>query len=81
VSGERNKPLIPIRPSGMDLLFFYPCPFCRREVPTISPTKATVIRCDACRKEFPIMPVDERSVRFVKIMLAGGRAAIDPDFA
>jgi hypothetical protein len=37
-------------------------------------------QCDACRKNFPIVPVDERALRYYKIMLAGGKAAIDPDF-
>jgi len=37
-------------------------------------------KCDSCAKRFPIMPVDERGVRFVRLMLAEGRAALDPDF-
>ena len=37
-------------------------------------------QCDACRGHFPIVPVDERTVKFLRIILAGGRAAIDPDF-
>jgi len=27
------------------------------------------------------VPVDERTVQYIKLMLAGGRAAVDPDFA
>jgi hypothetical protein len=37
-------------------------------------------QCDACGRAFPIVPVEESSVRFMKIMLANGRAAVDPDF-
>jgi hypothetical protein len=37
-------------------------------------------QCDACRNSFPIVPVDDRALRYFKIILAGGKAAIDPDF-
>jgi hypothetical protein len=39
-----------------------------------------MVRCDACNRQFPIVPVDERTVRYIKVMSAGGRAAVDPDF-
>lgn len=77
---EKRKPLTPVKPVGVELVFLYPCPFCQREVPVVAPAKPTLIACDACRGRFPIVPVDDRSVRFVKIMLAGGKAAVDPDF-
>lgn len=77
---EKRKPLTPVKPVGVELVFLYPCPFCQREVPVVAPAKPTMIACDACRSRFPIVPVDDRSVRFVKIMLAGGKAAVDPDF-
>ena len=38
-------------------------------------------QCDACGRPFPIVPVDERSVQYIKLMLNNGRAAVDPDFA
>ena len=75
-----HAPLNPVKPSGMELIFLYSCPFCRRDVPLIAPTAPTLAQCDACRRSFPIVPVDEKAVQFVKIMLAGGRASIDPDF-
>jgi hypothetical protein len=37
-------------------------------------------QCDACRKNFPIVPVDEKAVRYLRLMMAGGKAGIDPDF-
>jgi len=80
MSGEKRKPLTPVKPVGVELVFLYPCPFCQREVPVVAPAKPTLVACDACRGRFPIVPVDDRSVRFVKIMLAGGKAAVDPDF-
>ena len=74
------RPQKPVPPSGMELIFFYPCPHCAHQVSLRAPTRAAMARCDACTKRFPIMPVDERGIRFVRIMLAEGRAALDPDF-
>lgn len=80
MSGEKRKPLTPVKPTGAELVFMYPCPHCGREVPVLAPLKPTMAVCDACRGKYPIVPVDERTVRFFKLMLAGGKAAIDPDF-
>ncbi len=77
---ESRKPLAPVRPAGMEIIFMYPCPFCGREVPLIAPTQPSMVQCDACRKGFPIVPVDEKHIRFYKAMLANGNAAVDPDF-
>jgi DNA-directed RNA polymerase subunit RPC12/RpoP len=75
-----EKPLQPVKPTNVELIFMYPCPACGRDVPTISPVKPALVRCDACQQRFPIVPVDERTIKFFKIMLAGGKAGIDPDF-
>ncbi|MGE4299378.1 MAG: hypothetical protein AB7E47_15285 [Desulfovibrionaceae bacterium] len=75
-----RKPLTPVKPTGMELIYLYECPFCERKVPLISPTQPAMAQCDACSQHFPIVPVDDRGVRFVKVMLANGKAAIDPDF-
>lgn len=77
---ESRKPLTPVKPTGMEVIYLYPCPFCGREVPLMAPTQPAMAQCDECRRNFPIVPVDERTLRYIKIMLAGGRAAIDPDF-
>jgi hypothetical protein len=77
---ESKKPLAPVKPVGLEMIYLYPCPFCEREVPLIAPTRPAMAQCDSCRKNFPIVPVDEHTVRYVKIMLAGGRASVDPDF-
>ena len=74
------RPQKPVAPSGMELIFFYPCSHCGRQVSLLAPTRAAMARCDSCSKHFPIMPVDERGIRFVRIMLAEGKAALDPDF-
>ena len=75
-----RRPVAPVKPIGMELVFFYPCPNCRREFPLVAPLQPTMITCDACRQPFPIVPIDEYSVQFVKAMLADGPAAIDPDY-
>jgi transcription elongation factor Elf1 len=75
-----TRPQKPVAPSGMELIFFYSCPHCGHQASLLAPTRAAMVRCDSCAKHFPIMPVDERGIRFVRIMLAEGRAALDPDF-
>ncbi len=84
MSGEKNSqgkgPMRPVAPDGMEILFFYKCPFCGRHVPMVSPTRPGMAKCDACGRPFPILPVDERGQHFIRIMMAGGRAAVDPDF-
>jgi hypothetical protein len=77
---ERKKPLLPVKPSGLELVFFYACPGCRRNLPVVSPTQPTMVRCEACGVQFPIVPVDEKGVRFMKLITASGNAAVDPDF-
>jgi hypothetical protein len=64
----------------MELVFFYPCPYCGQRVPLPAPAAPTLARCGSCDRQFPIMPVDARCIRFIRIMLAEGRAALDPDF-
>lgn len=77
---KSRRPLGPVKPIGMELVFFYPCPHCGRELPLVAPPQAAMITCDVCRQGFPIVPVDEYSVHFVKVMLGDGPAAIDPDY-
>ena len=80
MSNHHGKPLTPVKPCGMEVIYLYPCPFCRREIPIIAPTTPTVAQCDGCRKTFPIVPVDEKSVMYIKLMLGHGKAGIDPDY-
>lgn len=75
-----QKPMDPIKPDGMEIVLYYPCPFCDRRVPVIAPLEPTVVRCDACSKQFPVAPADDKSIRFIKTILDNGRAAISPDF-
>ncbi|AGW15166.1 MAG: hypothetical protein LDL30_11410 [Desulfovibrio sp.] len=75
-----RKPLTPVKPVGLELVFFYPCPHCQRQVPLVGPTQPSLAQCDSCKGQFPIVPADERTLTFLKIMLANGKAGIDPDF-
>ncbi len=76
----KKKPLQPVKPVGLELIFLYPCPFCAHQVPTLSPTQPTEIQCEACAAQFSILPVDEKSVVYIKTMLANGASAVDPAF-
>lgn len=77
---KSQKPLEPVRPAGMEIVFFYQCPYCANHVQLVSPVTPQMIPCPACNKAFPIVPVDERSLHYMRIMLANGKAAADPDF-
>ena len=76
-----SRPVQPVPPESMELVFFYRCPGCGRRNPLIAPTQPSMTRCESCGEPFPVMPVDERTVHYVKIMLANGRAAVDPEYA
>ena len=76
-----QRPVQPVVPEGMELVFFYRCPYCRRQVALLSPIQPAMAQCDACGRPFPIVPVDERSIQYIRLMLGNGRAAVDPDFA
>ena len=75
-----NRPIDPVRPTGMDVIFYYACPYCRHELPIVAPFQPSMIACGVCRQRFPIVPVSEHSIAFIKIMLSDGHAAVDPDF-
>ena len=34
-----NKPITPVKPAGMEIVFLYQCPHCGREVTLIAPTR------------------------------------------
>jgi len=70
----------PVRPVKMELVFIYPCPFCGREVPLLGSSEPGMARCDVCRKQFAVTPVDKTTMEYIRLMLDNGRAAIDPDF-
>jgi len=75
-----QRPVSPVAPTGMEILFMYICPHCGRKAALIAPTQPAMVSCDACQAPFPIVPVDERTVQYIRLMLAGGHAATDPDF-
>lgn len=77
---ESKRPLAPVRPDGMEIVFFYQCPHCGRHVPLVSPTEPRMASCDGCGQAFPVIPVDEHGLQYIRIMLGSGKAAADPDF-
>ncbi|MBQ7456449.1 MAG: hypothetical protein IJS54_02385 [Desulfovibrio sp.] len=77
---NQGKPQQPVLPEAMEIMFFYPCPQCGRHVPRVNPIEATVLRCDNCGFTFPIVPVDEYGIQFIRIILGNGKAAVDSDF-
>jgi hypothetical protein len=64
----------------MELVFFYVCPYCRRQLPVPSPLLPAMITCSVCGKDFPIVPVDQYTAHFVRLMMGDGPAAVDPDY-
>jgi hypothetical protein len=74
------RPLDPVKPSDMELLFIYVCPFCSCRLNLLAPTVAAIVQCGACGEKFPIVPVESNTVNFVRIMLENGMAAIDADY-
>lgn len=77
---NNGAPIAPVPPDGMEILFFYQCPSCGKHAPVPSPTEPRMLICDACRTTFPIIPVDETSLHYIRIIMAGGKAAADQDF-
>lgn len=74
------KPVKPVAPSGMELIFLYECPHCGRKNALISPTVPSSVTCEFCQNPFPILPVNERGVQYVKLMMGNGYSAVDLDY-
>ncbi|NCC24842.1 MAG: hypothetical protein EOM25_06550 [Deltaproteobacteria bacterium] len=75
-----TRPVGPVRPEKMEIIFIYPCPFCGHKVPILAPTESCMIRCDGCHRSFPGAPVDGLNLRFLKVMTDEGRACVDQDY-
>ena len=75
-----KRPVQPVPPSGMELIFLYRCPHCGRKTALIAPTQPAMAQCSSCAQPFPLVPVDERTIQYIRLMLDDGRAAADPDF-
>lgn len=76
----KARPVDPVAPVGMTMIFHYACPFCRRTVPLDTPTQATMVFCPHCTRRFPIIPVDESVVHFIRIMTDDGRGAANQEY-
>ena len=75
-----DKSFSPAKPVGMEIVFYYQCPYCERKVPLIAPLEPSMGQCDVCGRQFPVAPADEKNIKYIKTMLDYGRAAIDPNF-
>ncbi|SDB26251.1 hypothetical protein SAMN05660653_01253 [Desulfonatronum thiosulfatophilum] len=75
-----KKAMLPVKPVRMEIIYIYPCPFCGRELPLASPTQPALAHCDMCKNQYPVVPIDERMTRFLKLVNADGKAAIDQDY-
>ena len=74
-----QRPLQPVAPVGMELVFFYSFPQCGWHAAVGSPVEAKLVPCESCGLRFPIIPVEEHYLHFMRIMTGGGLAAVDPD--
>ena len=43
-----SRPVQPVPPESMELVFFYRCPGCGRRNPLIAPTQPSMTRCESC---------------------------------
>lgn len=77
---NKARDLTPVPPDAMELIVFYKCPHCGRHIGLPAPTEPRLVSCDACHRGFPIIPVDEYGLHFLRIITAGGKAAGDSDF-
>lgn len=75
-----SAPIEPVAPSGMEIIFVYKCPHCQNELGLAAPTEPAMVRCGYCQKTFPLLPVDERSVQYIRLMMGNGTAAVDIDY-
>jgi ribosomal protein S27E len=75
-----GKTINPVKPSALELVFMYRCPHCDNENTLLAPTRPGLVRCNVCRRDFAIIPVEERTISFIKLILANGTSAIDQDF-
>jgi len=76
-----QKSFEPVAPSGMTIVFSYVCPACGKEYIIPEPTQPAQIRCQYCSAKFPILPVEDRTLAYIHLMLDEGRAAVDTNFA
>ncbi|SKA81423.1 hypothetical protein [Desulfobaculum bizertense] len=77
---ETKKPLSPVTPKGFELVFFYECPGCKKELPLVAPTQPAMVKCGSCGMKFPVAPVEKRALQFFRLMTQNGQAAIESEY-
>lgn len=70
----------PVHPISLELVLMYPCPRCGRQVPLMAPVDPSMARCDACDHRFPVAPVDEKTIRFLKTITSDGQTLVEPEY-
>lgn len=70
----------PVHPVSLECLLVYPCPACGNQVPMLNPVNAGVAQCPHCGEQFPFVPMDEKNLLFLKVMLKNGKCAVAPDY-
>lgn len=77
---KNTTEVTPVAPSGMEIIFLYKCPKCQKSIGLVAPTQPAMAQCEFCGTMFPVLPVDERGVQYVKLMMGNGLSAMDLDF-
>lgn len=70
----------PVAPSGLELIFIYVCPHCGQKNALIAPLNPSSVKCENCQQTFPVLPVNARSIEYIKLMLGNGYSAVDLDY-
>lgn len=75
-----NKPTRPVMPSGLEFVIYYTCPNCGAMNGAFSPVEPGMLTCGHCQTEFPVIPVDARSLQYIRLMTGNGRFMVESDF-
>lgn len=70
----------PVAPTDVELVFFYICPHCGQKNALIAPLSPSSVKCENCQQNFPVLPVNAKSIQYIKLMLGNGSAAVDLDY-
>ncbi len=76
----RKKIVQPVAPTSMQIVLNYVCPECEEDIPTIAPTTPVKMLCPLCNTEYPIIPADAMTLKYLTLMYANGAALVNADF-
>lgn len=69
-----------VYPGGMEIIFHYRCPHCTTNVRVPPTDKSITITCPHCHGRFPIVPVDDATVKFIQVITLNGAAAAQQNY-